>query len=102
MEKKIGLLEMILFAEQEAEGIGVWETVYQNDKQALPSKMAHRRTMLRKIIATLELLKMHEQKFVELVKRGRGDRASVRRSTTRSSVTASMEDDTSEFASNAE
>lgn len=67
MEKKIGLLEMILFAEQEAEGIDVWETVYQNDKQALPSKMAHRRTMLRKIIATLELLKMHEQKFVELV-----------------------------------
>jgi hypothetical protein len=77
-EKKIGLLEMIMFLEQEAEDIDTWERVLTKEGKPVYPKMFRRRTILRKVIATLELLKSHEAKFVELVKRGRRDRVSVK------------------------
>lgn len=67
-DEKISLLEMILFLETEADDIDIWERVLRSEGEKLYTKMARRRAVLRRVIATLELVKMHESAFIDLVK----------------------------------
>lgn len=67
-EEKVGLLDMILFLEAEADDIDIWERVLRSEGEKLYTKMARRRAVLRRVIATLELVKMHESAFIDLVK----------------------------------
>jgi len=66
-DRKVSLLEMILYCEREWEGCDVWAEVYKKEGKELPSGFAYRRLVNHSIHRTLELVKAHEREFVALV-----------------------------------
>ena len=66
-KEKIGLLDMILFAEEIIGDVDTWEHVLHSEGEQLYPGMARRRDVMHRIAATLELVKAHEKKFVALV-----------------------------------
>ena len=69
--KKISLLDMILYAEAEIEDANIWQQVLNSEGSPLYPGMERRRTIMRKIAATLELLKANEKEFVAIVQKNR-------------------------------
>lgn len=97
---KIGLLEMILHIEDEIGDIDIWERVLNSEGEPVYPTMAARRVILRKIVATLELVKMYEEPIKGLVfaeqKRQRAAVAGMPKSTARSSPPSTTESETPE------
>ncbi len=65
---KVGLVEMILLAEQEAERIDTWETVLHREGSELDPGVARRRLISRKTVEVLELVLKFEDEIVQMVK----------------------------------
>jgi hypothetical protein len=76
---KVTLLEMILWAEQEADRIEVWERVLASEGRALEPHIARAGQVSRQTVKALELMKMHEQEFVAVVKKRRAEQAAALR-----------------------
>ena len=70
-DKKISLLDMIIFAEAEIQDIDTWQKVLNSEGSPLYPGMERRRKIMRKIAATLELLKANEKEFVAIVQKNR-------------------------------
>ena len=71
-EAKVSLLEMILAAESEVERIETWRNVLRSEGSQVDPGLARRQVVYRRMVATLELLKLHEKAFVAMVKETRG------------------------------
>jgi hypothetical protein len=71
MTGKVGLLDMVLWAEREADRIDVWKTVLEREGKALDPGVARTGLIARRAQQTLELLMVHEQAFRDLVRAGR-------------------------------
>lgn len=71
MSDKVGLLEMILWAEQEAERVDIWKTVLNREGQDVDPRIARNGLIAGKIAETLSLLKTHEREFVAMVRAAR-------------------------------
>lgn len=87
-EQKISLLDMIVYVEDEIGDVDIWERVLHSEGEPLYSGMERRRAIMRRVLATLELVKMHEAEFRALVIKARRAAAAVatQRSTARSSA----------------
>lgn len=101
-EDKIDLLDMIIHIEDEIGDVDTWERVLRSEGKGLYPRMARRRAILRRVAATLELVKLHESEFRALVIKARKEAqrlaaaATTQKSTARSSAKSTSENDPSE------
>lgn len=65
--RKIGLIDMVVYVEQQAQDVDIWEDVLRREGKPLYEGMVQKRVMFRKIAVTLELLMAHEKEFVAMV-----------------------------------
>jgi uncharacterized ferritin-like protein (DUF455 family) len=87
---KVGLWEMVHYAETEAERMTTWERVLHSEGQDMDPSMMRRRLVFQRMAKTLDLLMQHELEFLKIVtaarhnasyQRERGAEARDRRST---------------------
>jgi hypothetical protein len=72
---KITLLEMVLWAETEAEGVETWRRVLKAEGKEIDPGVMRRGLIARRASETLELLMRHQAAFVEIVRAARREEA---------------------------
>jgi hypothetical protein len=65
---KIDLLDMILWAEAEADDVEIWRDVLRREGKDLWPAVARRGQIARKAVETLTLVKEFERDFVQMIK----------------------------------